>query len=167
MFNKTAKAIFITSVLIFLNIQAVKAQEASSFLSNIKAVAIRLKPGQDLKIQLDHYINTNHISAACIITCVGSLQTAAIRYANQPGVDTLKGHFEIVSLTGTLGVKGSHLHISVGDSTGRTMGGHLKEGSQVYTTAEIVIGILPELEFNRETDLTYGYKELSIKKKKK
>ncbi|HEX8462667.1 MAG TPA: PPC domain-containing DNA-binding protein, partial [Segetibacter sp.] len=67
--------------------------------SGFKAIAIRLKPGQDLKQQLDEYIKVRHIKAASIVTCVGSLQQAAIRYANQPGTDSLTGKFEIVSLT--------------------------------------------------------------------
>jgi predicted DNA-binding protein with PD1-like motif len=62
---------------------------------------------------------------------------------------------------------GSHLHISISDSTGRTIGGHLKEGSIVYTTAEIVLGLLPDIVFERQVDPTYGYKELVIKKGKK
>jgi hypothetical protein len=50
------------------------------------------------------------------------------------------GKHEIVSLVGTLALDGDHLHIAVSDSTGRTIGGHLMEGSLVYTTAEIAVG---------------------------
>ena len=142
-----------------------EAQHASSVLSSIKAVTIRLKPGEDLKAQLDDYVNTHHIAAACIVTCVGSLQTAVIRYANQPNADTLYGHFEIVSLTGTLATSGSHLHIAISDDTGKMIGGHLKEGSIIYTTAEIVLGILPGVVYSREMDTTYGYKELMVRPK--
>lgn len=148
-------------VLIFCT--QVHSQTMITNSSNIKAVAIRLKPGDDLKLQLEQFINTNKIKAACIISCVGSLDQAAIRYANQPNAKMLPGKFEIVSLTGTLGVSGVHLHISISDSTGKTIGGHLMQGSLVYTTAEIVIGILPQVEFERIVDSTYGYKELHIK----
>lgn len=132
--------------------------------SSMRAVALRLKPGEDVKIALDNYVKEHHIKAACIVTCVGSLQQVSIRYADKKDADTLRGRFEIVSLTGTLAESGSHLHISISDGTGKTIGGHLKEGSLVYTTAEIVIGILSELEFAREVDSIYGYKELIIKK---
>jgi len=134
--------------------------------SAFKAIAIRLKPGQDLKVELDAYVRANKIKAAAMVTCVGSLQQAAIRYANQEGTDILTGKFEIVSLTGTLAESGSHLHISISDSTGKTIGGHLKEGSIIYTTAEIVIGVMPDVTFDREVDPTYDYKELVIKKRK-
>ena len=48
------------------------------------------------------------------------------------------------------------------DSTGRTLGGHLLDGCRVYTTAEIVLAELPALVFSRETDATFGYKELVV-----
>ena len=66
------------------------------------------------------------------------------------------------SLTGTLAQSASHLHISISDDAGKVIGGNLKEGSLIYTTAEIVIGVLPEVIFQRETDATYGFKELVV-----
>lgn len=135
----------------------------SVIVSDVQAVTIRLCPKEDLKAKLDEYVKTQNIKAACIITCSGSLQQAAIRYANQPNTDIICEKFEIVSLTGTLSQSGSHLHIAVSDSSGKTIGGHLKEGSIIYTTAEIVLAILPGAVYERETDPTYGYKELVIK----
>lgn len=134
--------------------------------SSMKVVTLRLKPHDDIKMKLEEFIKSEKIKAACIITCVGSLEQAAIRYADQQHMDTMKGKFEIVSLTGTLAVSGSHLHISISDSTGRTIGGHLKDGSLIYTTAEIVVGIIPGVVYNRDIDTTYGYKELTIEKEK-
>ena len=58
---------------------------------------------------------------------------------------------------------GAAIARAVADSTGRTIGGHLLDGCRIYTTAEIVLGELPALEFGRETDATFGYKELSIR----
>lgn len=126
------------------------------------AVAMRLGPGEDLKVMLDKFVQEHHIKAACMITCCGSLQQASIRYADNKDADVLNGKFEIVSLTGTLSETGSHLHISVSDGKGKTTGGHLKEGTLVYTTAEIVIGILTEYQFDRAFDPRSGYNELLI-----
>ena len=47
--------------------------------------------------------------------------------------------------------------------TRRTLGGHLLDGCRVYTTAEIVPGEPPALEFRRETDPTFGYQELVVR----
>ena len=91
---------------------------------------------------------------------MGSATRASVRYANQPSASTREGHFEIVSLSGTLTQDGAHLHVAFADSTGSTFGGHLMEGTTIYTTAEIVIGELSDVEFSREPDSTYGYREL-------
>jgi predicted DNA-binding protein with PD1-like motif len=128
----------------------------------LQVVALRLRPGQDLKQSLDSWAHENAIQAAVVLTCVGSLQRAALRLANQPGSTVYEGKFEIVSLTGTLSVHGSHYHIAISDSLGQTLGGHLMEGSLVYTTAEIALGILPGLRFERRFDAESGYDELFV-----
>lgn len=130
--------------------------------SSLKTYALRLKPGDDLRQQLAAFVQANHIVAGTMLTCVGSLTVTTLRLANQEGPSVYKGHFEIVSLVGTLSTNGSHLHLAVSDSTGRTIGGHLLDGCRVYTTAEIVLGELPQLDFRRETDATFGYKELVV-----
>ena len=74
---------------------------------------------------------------------------------------------EIVSLVGVMATEGSHLHISLSDSIGTTLGGHLVDGNEIYTTAEIVLGIMPHYRFAREHDLASGYKELKVYEKNK
>ena len=130
--------------------------------SVLKAYALRLKPGDDLRQELVAFVRAHHVAAGAVLTCVGSLTVATLRLANQEGPSVYRGHFEIVSLVGTLSTNGSHLHLAVSDSTGRTIGGHLLDGCRVYTTAEIVLGELPALEYRRETDATFGYKELAV-----
>lgn len=131
--------------------------------SSLRTYALRLRPGQDVRQELLAFVQQQHLKAACVLTAVGSLTTATLRLANQEGPTVYQGHFEIVSLVGTLALSGSHLHLSVSDSTGRTIGGHLLDGNRVYTTLELVIGELPELEFSRETDPTFGYRELTVR----
>ncbi|RZK16960.1 MAG: DNA-binding protein [Hymenobacter sp.] len=149
---------------------AAMAQTSSStpaMTSATRAHALRLHPGDDLRDALLAYVAQHNIKASAVLTCVGSLTVATLRLANQEGPTEYRGHFEIVSLVGTLSsTGGSHLHLSVSDSTGRTLGGHLLAGCRVYTTAEIVLVALPELEFVREIDPVYGYKELVVKSKK-
>lgn len=128
---------------------------------------LRLKPGQDLKQEIEKYVKANNIEAGYMITCAGSLTNYSIRFANQPEASTGSGHFEIVSLTGTVSTNGSHLHISISDSTGKTIGGHLLDNNTIYTTAEIVIGETKEHIFTREKDGTTPWEELQIKKKDK
>jgi predicted DNA-binding protein with PD1-like motif len=65
---------------------------------------------------------------------------------------------------GTWSTNGSHLHIAVADSTGKTIGGHLLEGCKVYTTAEIVIASSSEYLFTRKEDGSTPWKELQVEK---
>ena len=135
---------------------------ATARASALKTYSLRLRPGDDLRQQLTAFVQEHHIRAGAMLTCVGSLTVTTLRLANQEAASVYRGHFEIVSLVGTLSVNGSHLHLAVSDSTGRTIGGHLLDGCRVYTTAEIVLGELPEVEYRRETDPAFGYKELVV-----
>lgn len=131
--------------------------------SPLKTHALRLRPGDDLRQGILAFVQAQRIGAGALLTCVGSLTVATLRLANQEGPTEYRGHFEIVSLVGTLSTHGSHLHLAVADSTGRTLGGHLLDGCRVYTTAEIVLAELPGLAFRRETDPTFGYRELVVR----
>lgn len=130
----------------------------------LKVFALRLRPGQDVRKELERFTRERGLKAAFIITTVGSLAKVSLRLADQSNASSFEGKFEIVSLVGTLSQDGVHLHISLSDSAGRTIGGHLVEGCQVYTTAEIVIGEAGGIVFTRETDKTTGYKELMIRR---
>jgi predicted DNA-binding protein with PD1-like motif len=130
----------------------------------LKVYALRLMPKQDLRKQLELFVKQHKLQAGLILTAVGSLQKVSLRLADQKDSTTFEGKYEIVSLVGTLSPDGVHLHISLSDSTGKTIGGHLVEGCEIYTTAEIVIADARGLVFTRETDAQTGYKELKIHK---
>ena len=100
----------------------------------MKTYVLRLHPHQDLKQSLVEFAEKEHLQAGVILTCVGSLECAALRLADRPGTEYLNGKFEIVSLVGTLSPDGPHLHISLSDGSGKTTGGHLQDGSLIYTT---------------------------------
>jgi uncharacterized protein len=128
----------------------------------ISTAAFRLKPGEDLRAGIEKIVKEKAINAGWVATCSGSLTDYAIRFANQPNPSTGSGHFEIVSLTGTVSVNGSHLHLSISDSTGRTIGGHLSPGCKIYTTAEIVLMYTDKYTFTREKDGTTPWEELQV-----
>jgi predicted DNA-binding protein with PD1-like motif len=130
--------------------------------NGMKVFALRLRPGQDLRKEIERFTKERGLKAGFIITTVGSLEKATLRLADQNNASSFAGKFEIVSLVGTLSQDGVHLHVSLSDSTGRTIGGHLVEGCQIYTTAEIVIGEAKGIVFAREADQSTGYKELTI-----
>ncbi len=127
--------------------------------------AIRLRPSQDLGQELSRFVCENSLRAGFIMTCVGSLRQAALRLANQAETTIYEDKFEIVSLVGTLDAEGYHLHLSLSDGRGRTLGGHLQEGCLIYTTAEIIIGEMEDVIFSRPFDPQTGYPELEISKR--
>lgn len=133
--------------------------------STLETLTIRLLPGEDLGEKLAALVGQQAIEAGIVLTCVGSLTDVSLRLANQEQGVNWQGHFEIVSLVGTLSVHGNHLHLSVADSTGRTIGGHLLTGNIIYTTAELVIGWLPDLIYTREPQPPFGYRELVVKRR--
>ena len=127
-------------------------------------------------------------SSAFMMTAVGSVSDITLRLANASkmddaysnGNDNFESHtssnakssglndirqwsnqrFEIVSLVGTFSRSGGcHLHISLSDATGKTIGGHLIDGI-IFTTLEVVIGTIDNVNFSRELDDKTGYKEL-------
>lgn len=133
--------------------------------ASMQTYSFRLRPGQDLKEEIERIIQQKRIQAGAMLTCVGSLTQVVLRLANQEQASNWQGHFEIVSLVGTFSTHGCHLHLAVSDSTGHTIGGHLLEGCKIYTTAEVVIAVMPSLVYLREEDPTFGYKELVVKKR--
>ena len=122
----------------------------------------RLTPGQDLFDSIQAFVMEQHVLAGCVLSGVGSLRHASLRLADREYNSEYEGPFEIVSITGTLSIYGSHLHISISDGEGRTIGGHFESGCKIYTTAEIVIAVFSDVVYKRELAADSGYEELTI-----
>ena len=132
----------------------------------MKTYTFRLRPKQDLFDSIQAFVDEHNIEAGCILSGVGSLTHATLRLANREYYNEYDGHFEIVSMTGTTAVSGSHLHISISDSDGVTIGGHLVSGCKIYTTAEIVLASFENIVYARELlENDSGYEELVVKSK--
>ncbi|HEY9022710.1 MAG TPA: PPC domain-containing DNA-binding protein, partial [Burkholderiaceae bacterium] len=74
-----------------------------------------------------------------------------------------EGDLEILTLSGTLGAGGAHLHMSLSDADGRVLGGHVAPGCIVRTTAEVLLALLDDVRFTREPDAATGYAELHVR----
>ena len=131
----------------------------------MRTIALRLRPGADLKAELLALAARERIRAGWMLTCVGSLSRVRLRLAGGTKHATWQGPFEIVALTGTLSQDGGHLHLAVADQQGRTIGGHLAEGCTVRTPAEVVVAADDRLLFAREHDPATGYDELVVRER--
>ncbi len=135
----------------------------SDMAKHMTTYVFRLQPNQDLKKELKNFVESHSLRAGVMLTVVGSLSAINLRMAGGKECLNMSGDFEILSLTGTLSTDGNHLHLTVSDHTGKTLGGHLMDGCIVRTTAEIAILSIEDLSFKREKDDKTGYDELVIK----
>jgi uncharacterized protein len=128
------------------------------------ATTVRLSPGDDLRVALDHAFRTSGQSAAFVLQGIGSLSVAMLRYAGRDASAEHRGDLEILTLAGSLSANGPHLHMSIADADGRVFGGHVTAGCIVRTTAEIVIASIPGERYTREHDAATGFAELVIRR---
>ncbi|WP_114810072.1 PPC domain-containing DNA-binding protein [Paraburkholderia kururiensis] len=124
---------------------------------------LRLSPGDDLRVALQHALRDVGVQAAFVVQGMGSLSVAQLRYAGAQEATALHGDLEILTLAGSLSPDGAHLHMSVANARGEVFGGHVAPGCMVRTTAEIVLALLPEHRFSREIDPRTGFAELVIR----
>ena len=144
--------------------EAANNSTAAALSSDSRLWVVRLHPGDDLIDSVMDFARQHSINAGGIVTCVGSLDRARLRYANQSNYENLdvKGqHFEIVSLVGTFSTADCHLHLAIANEQGAVFGGHAGAGNRVYTTAEIILIEGLDWTFRRERDPVTTYQELS------
>ena len=130
----------------------------------MKEFARRLERGDDLKLTIERICNENSFDTAIVLSAVGSLEKAHLRMAGAENEIDVKEEMEIVSLVGTVSKGQAHLHISISDEIGNVFGGHLREGTLVNTTCELVLGILEDYSSVRTYDEKTGYKEINFRK---
>jgi len=129
----------------------------------MKTLPLRLNPGDDLRAALDAALPALGAEAAFVVSGIGSLREARVRLAGREAPHHVVGDLEILTLAGTLGAGGSHLHASLADADGHVLGGHVAPGCIVRTTAEILLAVLDDVAFTREPDPATGYAELAIR----
>jgi len=130
----------------------------------MEALPLRVSPDQDLRRALEGAIEARLSGAAFVISGIGSLRHAWLRWAGAAQPKSLDGDLEILTLAGSVSRDGSHLHMSVADTEGRVYGGHVAYGCTVRTTAEVLLLLLPEWSFTREVDPATGFSELVVRK---
>jgi hypothetical protein len=126
----------------------------------MKPWPIRLAPGQDLRRAIEAALAGQGCNAAFVLSGIGSLDGASLRFAGAAAAQALDGDLEILTLAGTSSASASHLHASFATPGGQVLGGHVGYGCIVRTTAEVLLALLPEWEFARLPDAATGYPEL-------
>ena len=125
---------------------------------------LRLSPGDDLRGALENLVRGTGAQSGFVLSGIGSLVDARLRFAGDESETVVPGPLEIISIAGSVTSDGAHLHMSVSDASGRVSGGHVSYGSIVRTTMEAVLVLLPAWSLTREFDAATGFKELCIRK---
>lgn len=124
---------------------------------------LRLVPGDDLRRSLEEAVRDVALAGAFVVSGIGSLRVAVLRYAGSQQTTRIEADLELLSLAGSVCGDGTHLHAVVADAHGRVLGGHLCPGSLVRTTAEILLMVMPaEQHLSRTHDAATDYSELVI-----
>ena len=146
-----------------------------------RILALHMDPGTDVLKGLQRALADQGLRSAVIISGAGSLKQAVLRNVrsipNQfPITDANRVYvakdepMELLSLTGNVAVRQDgvvvvhgHLVISSGLQDGLAYGGHLVEGSIVFSTMEILVAEVAGLaltrrvdEITRAAELTFG-----------
>ncbi|WP_203702302.1 PPC domain-containing DNA-binding protein [Asanoa iriomotensis] len=126
-------------------------------------IPLRLDPGTDLKQALQSTVRRERLSAAWVMSCVGSLRQITLRLAD---IHTALDEYEIISAAGTLSATGMHVHLAVADPSGTILGGHLLGGCVVSPngTVEVVLGADDDWRFTRSSHPETGWDELTIER---
>ena len=129
----------------------------------MKPYLLRLKPNQDIKIELLKYAQERNIKTASIVSAVGSVSAMKVRIADGKTIVGDDQKREVLSLSGTLINGKIHAHIGAISTRMDVFGGHLMQGCIVHTTMEITLFDLSEdVQAERIFDSETGYDELNV-----
>ena len=129
----------------------------------MKPYLLRLKPNQDIKLELLRYAQERNIKTASIVSAVGSVSSMKVRIADGRTIVSDTHNREVLSLSGTLINGKIHTHIGAISTRMDVFGGHLMEGCIVHTTMEITLLDLSEdVQAERIFDSETGYDELNV-----
>ena len=135
-----------------------------------RIIAFHMDPDLDVLKSIQAVAAAQGLRSGIILSAAGSLKRAVLRnvrgfperfpITDANRVYVAKGEpIELLSLTGNIAAKADgsvivhgHLVISSGLEDGRAYGGHLVEGSIVFTTMEIVLAETSGLALTRGTD---------------
>jgi len=107
----------------------------------LRSVALHLEPGSDVRRSLEQLASTENASGF-VLSVVGNLSQAAFQCPGKAQPTVLSGLLEIITLQGTVGPQGVHLHLSLSDSHCQVWGGHLEPGTLVHSGADLLVGFL-------------------------
>ncbi|MUM78701.1 DUF296 domain-containing protein [Pseudodesulfovibrio sp. F-1] len=129
-----------------------------------KTIMQRLQKGEDLVAELTRVCRENNITRGAV-QVIGAMEQARLGYYHQDArtyeTHAIDQHVEILAGIGNVSLLDGeafvHLHLTLGDSTCRCMGGHAMEGNIIFA-AEAIITEIPGDTLSRTFDEPTGLK---------
>ena len=123
-----------------------------------RVVVVRLKNGTDLLAGLREAVAREKIRNGVILSAFGSVTSYHVHVVDNttfPPKDVYKkgeGPYDLLNVSGMILGGRVHPHITLANPN-QSIGGHLEEGTRVFTFATISIGVLSEgLDLSRHDD---------------
>lgn len=107
----------------------------------MRAAPLHLEAGSDVRGTLEMFAAQGN-ATGFVLSVVGNLSRAAFACPGKPGATIHSGELEIITLQGTIGPEGVHLHLSFSDPDCHVWGGHLESGTLVLRGADLLVGLL-------------------------
>tara|TARA_Y100001968_G_C19342540_1_gene710283 strand:- start:457 stop:1068 length:612 start_codon:yes stop_codon:yes gene_type:complete len=120
---------------------------------------IKLLSGEDIFNSLNE-LNIYPNSTSFLLSAVGDLSMVSFKCPLSENPITLEKKLEIITLSGYLTSKESHLHISVSDDNCNVFGGHLLTGSTVLKSLDILIGVITDVK--QQTIYNFNDSQVSL-----
>lgn len=105
----------------------------------MRSVALHLDAGSDVRRSLEQLAREQN-AAGFVLSVVGNLSQAAFQCPGKGQPTLLSGQLEIITLQGTVGPGGVHLHLSLSDGHCQVWGGHMEPGTLVLQGADVLVG---------------------------
>jgi len=141
-------------------------------IGNFKRVmAVRLKPGTDMLIEMEKACINNNISNGVIVSGIGGVTTAAFcdpmyfserkQPYNYGAPIVVQEPLSITSVSGIIchddnGEINLHVHVAFSNEQGNCYAGHLKEGTRTMLTVDLVIAEIDGISMKRKYDEELG-----------
>ncbi len=103
-----------------------------------------LSSGEDVYNSLKE-LQIHQNSTSFLISAVGDLSKVSFKCPLNDNPVVLEKKLEIITLSGYLTSRSSHLHISVSDDNCKVFGGHLLSGTTVLRSLDVLLGVIPNL----------------------
>ena len=106
---------------------------------------VQLDAGADVRRSLEDLAH-HEKAQGFVLSVVGNMGQVTFACPGRTSPTVLSGELEIITLQGTIGPQGVHLHLSFSDGDCQVWGGHLEHGSLILRGADLLVGFLDTAE---------------------